>query len=675
MKLLVAAAIALCGYSVFAQVLPTATIFPPFQRAIDTGSSLNFTSTVSGTPPLNYQWLLNGAKISGATTNFFSLVNIRTNQAGNYALQVFNAYGSITSSIVSVLVYPTQTTVFSDSFETNSAANWTVNKSSGDLAVAFSFNYSTLGIPSAPHSSGGTTLGVQLKANLTLGVVAAISISPTNQSFSGDYRLHFDAWINSNGPFPAGGASSTEFLTAGIGTAGNRVEWTGSGSTADGYYFSADGDGGVSATSTTTGDYSGYIGKTWQNAASGIYAAGSLDNLNSYYTNAFSSGITAPALQQSSYAQQTGAINSGALGFAWHDVIVSRRGSTVDWVVDGIRLATISNATLTTSNVCVGFWDPFASLTDNTNLSFGLIDNLRVEAPLNSGPTTNQFLTAYDLGAGFFNGEDVALANSAGLNLYVWSSPYPSISVFNWTLEGQMSEQPFVGSSSSRYSINLNPTNSPTYYIFSTTNTTPFAAIEPVLWLSTSDFVDFTVTGSNVTITADGVLALPSPPVILVPPAATNVFAGRSASLSVTATGSGTLGYQWVNNNNLALTDGGSLSGAHTNALNIFPATTDLTGNYSVVVTNSLGSATSSAAMFNVVSLPPLYLTYAADNLTVAADGGAVSNRYFVEVATNLASPVVWTPIVTNVIGASGQIRFTETNANNPQRFYRLHFP
>ena len=41
----------------------------------------------------------------------------------------------------------------------------------------------------------------------------------------------------------------------------------------------------------------------------------------------------------------------------------------------------ISNATFTASNVFVGFWDPFASLTDNTNLSFGLVDNMRVEVP------------------------------------------------------------------------------------------------------------------------------------------------------------------------------------------------------------------------------------------------------------------------------------------------------
>ena len=266
---------------------PSVTLASQLDRVVDSGGSASFTAAALGTPPLNYQWLLNGATIPGATNATINIVNAQTTNAGNYAVIVTNNSGSITSGVVSLLVYPVQTTVFSDTFDTNSAANWIVNKSSSDTAVAFNFDYSTLGIPSAPHSTGGTTLGVQLKANLTLGVCAALSISPTNQSFSGDYRLHFDGWINVNGPFPAGGASSTEYLTAGIGTAGNRTEWT-TNANADGYYFSADGDGGVSASSTTFGDYSGYIGKNWQNAGTGIYAAGSLDNANPYYTVRFS---------------------------------------------------------------------------------------------------------------------------------------------------------------------------------------------------------------------------------------------------------------------------------------------------------------------------------------------------------------------------------------------------
>ena len=39
----------------------------------------------------------------------------------------------------------------------------------------------------------------------------------TIQTFSGDYTVVFDAWMNALGPFPGGGSGSTEFLTYGVG--------------------------------------------------------------------------------------------------------------------------------------------------------------------------------------------------------------------------------------------------------------------------------------------------------------------------------------------------------------------------------------------------------------------------------------------------------------------------
>ena len=351
---------------------------PVLSRVADAGASVSFNASAGGTVPISYQWKFNGNAISGATNTGYTLANVQSTNAGNYTIVVTNLYGSATSAPVSLTVYPPQTVVFADNFDSNSAANWTVNKSSTDTRVTFSYDYSAMGIASARTSTGGTTRGVKLEANITAGVVAALSMSPNGQSFSGDYRLRFDMWINANGPFPAGGSSSTEFLTAGIGTAGNRVEWTGTGTTADGCYFSVDGEGGVGDTSTTTGDYCAYIGTALQNTNTGIYTAGTngnpRGNLNNYYVTAFPVGQTAPPLQQSTYPQQTGALAVGTVGFAWHDVIVSRRGSTVEWSIDGVKLATVSNATFTASNIFVGYWDPFASLTDNTNLSFGLVE-------------------------------------------------------------------------------------------------------------------------------------------------------------------------------------------------------------------------------------------------------------------------------------------------------------
>lgn len=373
--------------------LTVGSLFPPFfmtplvnSRVVDAGGTVAFSAAADGSRPLSYRWLFNSTNLPAATNASLLISNAQLASAGSYALVVSNAAGSLTSSAVALVVYPLQTAVFADNFDSASATNWIFNRSSTDTVAAFSFDYSTLGIPSAPNSKNGTTRGLQMKANLTNGVAAALSLSPTNQSFTGDYRLHFDAWINVNGPFPNGGNGSTEFLTGGLGTTGARTEWNGSGATADGFYFAADGDGGIAAGNLGLNDYCVFAGTVVEPAASGLYRAGtdatarSADNR--YYQTVFTNARTAPLTQRTAYPQQTNALDPGTFGLAWHDVMVSRRGSTVDWAVDGVLMATISNAVFTAGNVFVGFWDPYASLSSNNVINFGLVDNVRVEEPV-----------------------------------------------------------------------------------------------------------------------------------------------------------------------------------------------------------------------------------------------------------------------------------------------------
>lgn len=365
--------------------LLTVSLNSPLHRAVDTGGSAAFSATAIGAFPIKYQWRFNGTNIPSATNTSISIANAQATNSGFYVLVVTNVSGSVTSAPISLLVYPPQATVFADNFNANTATNWIFNASSGDNAVTFGFNYSTMGIPSAPHTTDSSTLGLQMKVNLSLGITNAFSLSPTNQSFSGDYRLRFDAWINVNGPFPNGGAGSTEYLTAGLGTSGKTTQWIGRNSTADGIYFAADGDGGVAPSSTNTADFNAYSGTSILRAANGHFYAGTdssaRDNGNYYYVTAFPTGQSAPSFQQANYPQQNGNLNSGTLGLAWHEFIVSKRGALVDWVIDGVRIATITNSTFTASNVCVGFWDPFSSLSSNNVINFGLVDNLRVESP------------------------------------------------------------------------------------------------------------------------------------------------------------------------------------------------------------------------------------------------------------------------------------------------------
>src|SRR5205809_404919 len=65
-----------------------------------------------------------------------------------------------------------QTQVYFQDFDADSTANWIVNQTGAGYNYAdFFFDYSTVGIPAAPHSVGGTTRGLKLGANLGAGGV------------------------------------------------------------------------------------------------------------------------------------------------------------------------------------------------------------------------------------------------------------------------------------------------------------------------------------------------------------------------------------------------------------------------------------------------------------------------------------------------------------------------
>ncbi len=83
-----------------------------------------------------------------------------------------------------------------------------------------------------------------------------------------------------------------------------------------------------------------------------------------------------------------------------------------------------------------------------------------------------------------------------------------------------------------------------------------------------------------------------SPACVLLP------AAGGSTGFSITATGDGTLTYQW-RKDGAALVNGGSISGATSPALTI-NATAMSAGVYDCVVTNAFGSATSAGAILGV---------------------------------------------------------------------------
>lgn len=127
-----------------------------------------------------------------------------------------------------VLAGPAGAALYQQDFTTDDTANWAVRAgpSTVDVAANFFFDYSTVGIPSAPNGSG--TRGMKLQANLSSGVLGAINVTPTSVVLPSNYTLTFDWWANTIGAttspgFPVGGSSSANLSTFGVGTAASTT--------------------------------------------------------------------------------------------------------------------------------------------------------------------------------------------------------------------------------------------------------------------------------------------------------------------------------------------------------------------------------------------------------------------------------------------------------------------
>ncbi len=298
--------------------------------------------------------------------------------------------------------------LFSDNFNTNNSAAWTVNVAPAANAAqqdaVWAYDYSAMGIPAAPGSSD--TLGLRLRANIPgsaaapvttrpAGTLSGISVSPAGGNFGTDFGMTFWAWSNFNGAPNASGLADngnseggTNNVLFAIGTSGTVPLVVGnttlaSGASMDGIGFATTADGGI------TNDYRIYPKSgTIDPVANGHYSAGAFANTNAYYTALFPA-VSAPAVQQTiSTAEygsdaantQAGQTQVGSFGFAWHKVDVIKLNNIVTWDVDGTRLATYDASALSLggNNIALGQSDVNTSTTRHPSLLFTVYDNLSI---------------------------------------------------------------------------------------------------------------------------------------------------------------------------------------------------------------------------------------------------------------------------------------------------------
>jgi lysophospholipase L1-like esterase len=161
------------------------------------------------------------------------------------------------------------------------------------------------------------------------------------------------------------------------------------------------------------------------------------------------------------------------------------------------------------------------------------------------------------------------------------------------------------------------------------------------------------------------------PPGIRSQPLGQHVPIGADVGFTVTATGAGTLNYQWQLDG-VALTEGGRLTGCATNVLALRNAQMNDSGVYQVVVANIAGAVTSSPARLKVVA-PPVIGSATTANGSALLTWSSISGQTFtVQYQDDLHSPN-WSNLASvTTFDTASNTSLVVPLGNSSQRFFRV---
>ena len=165
-------------------------------------------------------------------------------------------------------------------------------------------------------------------------------------------------------------------------------------------------------------------------------------------------------------------------------------------------------------------------------------------------------------------------------------------------------------------------------------------------------------------------LSMTSAPQILTQPANQAALAGARVTLSVTVFGAPPLKYYWQRSGT-NLIEGANLSGVNRRILTINNLSSADAGNYSVVVSNSLGSVLSSNALVTVIS-PPAFQSIIRSNAAIRLSWNATaSQKYQLQFKSGLLG-TNWTNLGSSITATGATVTASDPTGSNDQRFYRV---
>lgn len=257
---------------------------------------------------------------------------------------------------------------FAEGFDLQVIADVTIQNEPDTIVTFVDYSNMTVGatsfsIPEAPRPIPGSlpTRGLLLQCNVTQGAAAAVNVvaGATPISFSGRYRLSFDAWINVPLPVPGG---STEQLLWGVGV---------------------DDFAPIEARHNRGGGTVGVWG--WLAGENGYSSEDAVINEGDVPQGLLGDLVTGQGVpfNEAFDSNSIGGPN-GCAANTWVrvDIDVDANGTRVFY--NGAQFFDVPNVPLP-GFAMIGYEDPFASLGSQPDSQWCLLDNFRVTTPTGCG--------------------------------------------------------------------------------------------------------------------------------------------------------------------------------------------------------------------------------------------------------------------------------------------------
>jgi hypothetical protein len=179
-------------------VAPVVTQLPQGASVV-AGNAFLLKVMATGTPPLSYQWKLNGQDIIGATNMTYQVSASSTNDAGSYTFTVTNSVGSKTTDLVTVAVSDPPvdlTTALVLHLKFDEAAGTTAHDASPKAITASLINFPTDQPYWVPGVISGALLYNQPNSGDDDAVVTDAAVELANQD-----QFTFSFWAKARKPY------------------------------------------------------------------------------------------------------------------------------------------------------------------------------------------------------------------------------------------------------------------------------------------------------------------------------------------------------------------------------------------------------------------------------------------------------------------------------------------